>query len=59
MSFWEALAAVQNWATAAWVRGDPASPSLPTSAHLSQIEAWRGQAWRALTRLRRADRSAH
>jgi aminoglycoside phosphotransferase (APT) family kinase protein len=52
MAFWEALATVQNWALASWVRVN-APPTLASREALCpQIEAWREQAWRALTRLR-------
>jgi aminoglycoside phosphotransferase (APT) family kinase protein len=50
MSFWEALAAAQNWGVTSWIRASAASPSLAETLR-PQIEAWRGQTWRALTRL--------
>jgi hypothetical protein len=56
MPFWEALAAVQSWATAAWVHTELEQGNLERSAatdhFTSVLDTWREQAWRALTRLR-------
>jgi aminoglycoside phosphotransferase (APT) family kinase protein len=56
MPFWTALAAVQSWALAAWVRTGVQEGSLAespaASALIAQWGTWRERAWRAWTRLR-------
>jgi aminoglycoside phosphotransferase (APT) family kinase protein len=53
LPFWQALVALQRWTVGSWAQ-QAADPGLLES----QVKLWSEQAWRALTRLRYAKKSA-